>query len=122
MTAESIAAAVITERSRRDAEWGEQNHPDGTGPYTQPLTFPKTGSRISEGDFALLLARLLRNETDLAATRADVTWRHILLEEVFEALAGGRPGQADDGARTGRCRGSAVGTGDRPSTHGGGQR
>lgn len=79
---ESAVDAVAAERRRQDAKWGEQNHPDGTGPYEEPV------AQIL-GDYikAERAADLAKGATDLAAERGDVTWADILLEEVFEALA-----------------------------------
>lgn len=86
---------VATEREAIDAKWGEQNHPDGTGPQTIPLydhaSFlnllgslnDMTLGYASENAVAAKLA------TDQAAhTRpSTLKWRNILIEEVFEALA-----------------------------------
>ncbi|ROP78300.1 hypothetical protein EDF18_0946 [Frigoribacterium sp. PhB107] len=87
----AVANEVLTERDRQDAKWGEQNHPDGTGKYVQPFIFPHSGSRFTGNDFALLVARIFTGETDAAATGGQVTWRHILAEEVFEAIAEADP-------------------------------
>ncbi len=65
---------VLFERLNQHARWGEQNHPDGTG---------------SEG--FQRQASVRRAATDLAAKQKRLTWRHILLEEVFEALAESDP-------------------------------
>jgi type IV pilus biogenesis protein CpaD/CtpE len=63
--------AVRDERDRQDAKWGEQNHPDGTG---------RDGNRKAMADMARELCQRL-------AALGVVTWYHILLEEVYEALA-----------------------------------
>jgi hypothetical protein len=79
---------VLRERERQNEKWGEQNHPNGTGPVTMPL---KLDIRHIELAPAMHLAKLFTASTDAAAAphslTAPVTWRHILLEEVFEALA-----------------------------------
>jgi hypothetical protein len=72
MTLLSVLAEVHQERSRQDAKWGEQNHPDGTG-ITPSI------SRY-EADVA-------RSECDTAFAEGRGTYKHILLEEVYEALA-----------------------------------
>lgn len=65
----SVLRYVNAERQHQDVKWGEQNHPDGThARYTQ-------------------LADEARALCDEAATRGEVTWRHILTEEFFEATA-----------------------------------
>lgn len=61
---------IISERERQDAKWGQQDLPDGTGGF---------GLR-SEADLA-------RRHCDLMAKMGHVTYRHILAEEVAEALA-----------------------------------
>lgn len=62
------------ERLAQDKKWGQQNHRDGTGyPYTHDL------------------ANYYRQAcSDNFAANAG-TWRDILLEEVFEALAESDP-------------------------------
>lgn len=79
-----ILADVNFERLQQDAKWGEQNHPDGTGPrvqITQNAAAP-----------AGVLAGLAREECQRAAADGTVTWMHILREEVAEALAADHPG------------------------------
>lgn len=66
-----VERAVRDEREAQDRTWGEQNHPDGTA-TTEMRTFAAEQHR-----------RLCKE----AAERGDVTWRHILLEEVHEAFA-----------------------------------
>lgn len=61
---------VWDERKRQDARWGEQDHPDGTG---QPIDQVNASNR--------------RIECDRAAKDGNLTFRHILSEEVAEAHA-----------------------------------
>lgn len=70
----SISDEVAQEVARQHTLWGEQNHPDGTGP---------------EGFHTHIVgaAERYRIDCDLATKRGDLTYRHILLEEVFEAVA-----------------------------------
>ncbi|MFD7185527.1 NUDIX hydrolase [Streptomyces sp. NPDC059904] len=58
------------ERQRQLSKFGEQQHPDGTG------------SRMQRD-----IADLTRKACQDAAAKGDVTWRHILDEEVAEAHA-----------------------------------
>lgn len=58
------------ERVRQLAKWGDQRHPDGTG---------LLGSQSN--------AAAARIHTERAAANGEVTWQHILTEEVFEAFA-----------------------------------
>lgn len=66
---------VARERERQDKKWGEQNHPDGTGNYDGNME-----TRRMRAAFAK--ARTQRN-----AGLGTKTWKHILNEEVAEALA-----------------------------------
>lgn len=66
----ALAEEVLAERERQHLKWGEQRHPSGTG------------GRLRRQD-----ADLHRVTCQSAARRGDVTWSHILLEEVYEALA-----------------------------------
>lgn len=65
---------VTTERKRQLAKWGDQRHPDGTG---------LIGSQSN--------AEAARIHTQRAAAKGEVTWQHILAEEVFEAFAEADP-------------------------------
>jgi len=71
-----IMDEIRRERNRQDLKWGEQNHPDGTGP---------------EASDSSLEAHRARNACRYAAKRGAVTWRHILREEFAEAMAEGDP-------------------------------
>lgn len=84
-----VVLDVVRERSAQDVKWGEQNLPDGTGPHTHPLEFHE--ARVFHNDFAPLLARIATATTDQHAADGTVTYRDILLEEVFEALAESDP-------------------------------
>lgn len=96
----TAAELVAAERARQDAKWGQQNHPDGTGPDEQVLAPLADILRSSHHDprnmqvaRATILARAATLATDQAAALSRavgknyVTWALILLEEVFEALA-----------------------------------
>ncbi|GGP06721.1 hypothetical protein GCM10012278_31600 [Nonomuraea glycinis] len=65
-----VLAEVAAERARQDETHGVQELPDGTG-----------------GGAAAAEAGTARRETDAAAGAGTLTWRHILMEEVLEALA-----------------------------------
>ena len=66
----TVLAEVRDERSRQDARWGQQDHPDGTGQY------PEVTAAM-----AAVLA------TEHAAEGGYLDWLHILREEVAEAFA-----------------------------------
>lgn len=74
----SVLAEIAAERRRQDARWGEQNHPDGAGPTNAPE------------------ATLRRDECERARAAGELTWRHILLEEVAEAAAENEPKRLRD--------------------------
>lgn len=85
---EAIAVEVLRERDRQDAKWGEQNHPDGTGPEAQVLSDVDARSgQYLDGAFGQHLATAAKTATDRLAEVGAVKWSDILLEEVFEALA-----------------------------------
>ena len=65
---------IVAERVRQHDKWGEQNHPDGTG-----------------GDAYKWLADGARHKCQTAAALGEVTYRHILEEEVAEAYAESDP-------------------------------
>lgn len=70
MATEHVLADVHNERAAQFAQWGIQNVPLGTG-----------------SEEMRLLADAYRKECQKAAAEGTLTYSHILLEEVFEALA-----------------------------------
>lgn len=71
-----VLSEVHGERQAQDAKWGQQNHPDGTGPdrvwaFTGPAAY---------------VAEQARANCQRLAGEGFVTWLDILLEEVAEAL------------------------------------
>lgn len=85
-----ISRLVLDERARQDKKWGEQNHPNGTGGGEHPLA--TTGGELGLEEYeAHSLAVIFTRNTDdrFSRTRSlePGTWKDILLEEVFEALA-----------------------------------
>lgn len=81
----TVTREVIEERVRQHAKWGEQNHPNGTGPNKLPMP---TGS---DSWAAAIAAERLSLLTNCATQVGHVTWLHILREEVFEAFAESDP-------------------------------
>ena len=79
--------ALLTERTAQDAKWGEQNHDDGTGPHTRVL---RVGLNVDLDTGAELAARLT-GSCQAAFNNGEGTWRHVILEEVGEALAEDEP-------------------------------
>ena len=70
LSLDRIIDAILEERRRQDAKWGEQNHPDGT-----------STARWLADELAA------RGMTDEHARDGTCTWLDILREEVFEAFA-----------------------------------
>lgn len=66
----SIAEEILSEVDRQQELWGEQNHPDGTG--------------LTEDDWR---ANRMKAFNDAFVEKGTLTWRDILLEEVYEAFA-----------------------------------
>ena len=78
-----VLGHVADEARRQREKWGEQNHPNGTGSDWR-------GEDPGGLNFKLL-ADWFRECCDQAAQEGTLTWRHILLEETFEALAEEEP-------------------------------
>lgn len=70
----AVCREVIQERVAQDQKWGEQNHPDGTG-----------------GRALKARANRYRDDCDIAHKGGYGAWSHILLEEVYEAMAESDP-------------------------------
>ena len=74
-----VLREVAHERDRQEAKWGQQNHPDGTGPGRRwPALFSHTMSHS---------ATIAKLQVDHEARSGTCTYGGILLEEVFEAMA-----------------------------------
>jgi hypothetical protein len=79
MTIARVLADIGAERVAQNEKWGEQNHPDGTG-----------------GSGALYVADRYRTVVDGGLENGTATWRDVLLEEVYEALAEPDPNRLRD--------------------------
>ena len=102
MSTRSILEEVAAERVRQNDKWGEQNHADGTGPRAELVWAPELDLQvrmaiwgaleragITEGRWTQfsMLQHVLKHRVDSAAEQGESTYRDILLEEVFKALA-----------------------------------
>ncbi|MBT2566620.1 hypothetical protein J7I84_08950 [Arthrobacter sp. ISL-85] len=76
-----VLVEVADERGRQTAKWGQQDHPNGTGPAKLPMPYG-SGSWS-----AAVAAERLKLITECSAQVGLCTWLHILREEVFEAFA-----------------------------------
>lgn len=77
---ERVLRHVRDERRRQDQKWGEQNHPDGTGPGLSFLWFP-------EEPIGCTVERAARCRTDREHQAGRGTYEQILTEEWAEAIA-----------------------------------
>ncbi|MFG2006036.1 hypothetical protein ACGFNU_43490 [Spirillospora sp. NPDC048911] len=66
---QAVLADVAAERDAQDRLWGVQEFPDGSA--------PEYGERADEA----------KRDVAAAWSRGELTWRHILTEEFYEALA-----------------------------------
>lgn len=74
---------IAAERAWQHEKWGEQNHPNGTGPDASPmLCSPFTNAQ---------LAGIAKRQSNQRAASGTVTYADILVEEVCEALAESDP-------------------------------
>lgn len=83
ITTDRVLQEVLAERIQQDETWGEQNHPDGTGPRTAAIV-----GMLCHADEAATYARAA---CQAAARRGETTWRLVFAEEVLEALAESDP-------------------------------
>lgn len=75
-----VLAEVAQERVRQDAKWGQQDHPDGTGP-----------DGTLHGVKFSVWADQFRRTCQQAFADGAGTWLHVLAEEFAEAAAEGGP-------------------------------
>lgn len=94
MSGARVLGEVAAERVAQEAKWGEQNHPNGTGPMT---TLPGLPFECDEdGDvyvYADEFESWARGRCEWLADTDRCTYAAILLEEVAEALATLDPAQ-----------------------------
>jgi len=81
----TVLVEIGAERARQDARWGEQNHPDGTGPDVPVL------AALGDDRPAAVLRELARDHCDQEFAAGQGVFRQILTEEVFEAYAESDP-------------------------------
>lgn len=84
-----VLADVAAERGRQHEKWGPQHHLDGTGPAVEVLRHTdinldlRTGYELQ----AIFRAKTYRVFGSSPYPSEFGTWRDILLEEMFEAMA-----------------------------------
>lgn len=87
-----VLAEVAAERADQDAKWGEQNHPNGTGPDVILRDLSAYRNAMRADHFAVWA----RDTTNGNAADGLLTFADILLEEVAEALEEADPARLRD--------------------------
>ena len=80
-----VLGEVEAERVRQHARFGEQNLPDGTGGEASPSRTAEQVERLRK--IRREHAQGERELCDALMKTGRLTWRHVLREEVFEAIA-----------------------------------
>ena len=79
-----VLVDVLTERTRQDAKWGEQNHPS-----VDAVLMGRSGGcgpeRMAD-EYEIPWADRAKALCDDAAERGECTWAHIAVEELCEAV------------------------------------
>lgn len=85
-TTPQVLAEVHDERRRQEAKWGQQDHPNGTGPYM-------LGELVADGQhtYAVGIERWARQRCDKRHRAGMGTYEQILTEEWAEAVAQSDP-------------------------------
>lgn len=78
---DSILFEIKLERIRQNRKWGEQNHP-----ILDPQLIDRSPSRMCE-EYEIPSESRAKAMCDIHANRGDVTWMHILVEEVSEVAS-----------------------------------
>lgn len=87
MTTTDVLAEVAEERERQEQKWGQQNHPDGTGPRLLLPGIP-TAFGLVQAD---MLEAWAKARTDHAFRVGFGTYEQILTEEWAEAITAADP-------------------------------
>lgn len=83
MSKEKILEEISIERSKQDDKWGEQNHP-----HVDPVLLDRGIKRMSE-EYEVPTAERAKFLCQSAEDKGELTWMHILVEELCEALEAG---------------------------------
>jgi len=79
-----VLREIVRERNAQDTKFGIQEWRDGTGPLIRPLYLTDVNLDLRSGTE---LAVIFREKCKTKYAGGTLTWRDILLEEIFEALA-----------------------------------
>lgn len=94
MSRMSILGEITAERNAQDSKWGQQNHPDGTGPFmgiSLPPSQPTTSLMDRSHYTYTWLSHYFRQRCNRLHDEGDGTWEQILSEEIYEAYAESDP-------------------------------
>lgn len=88
-----ILGEIATERARQDDQWGEQNHPDVdpiilarmSDPGDNYSTPGSVAHRLAQ-EYEIPTASRAKWLCQTAASRREVTWAHVAVEELAEAV------------------------------------
>lgn len=82
MSTLSVLDEILAERRRQDEKWGEQNHPD----VDPVLLKRRDGTRMCE-EYEIPSETRAKWLCQEHARRGDISWPHIAVEEMSEAVA-----------------------------------
>lgn len=87
MCIDEIFAAIKSERAAQEKKWGEQNHPMLPEGRTHPiaLSYPSAAKSICD-ELGIPTEDKAKELTDLRAHQGELSYFHILQEEVSEAV------------------------------------
>ncbi len=80
---ENIFNEIRNERQKQEAKWGEQNHP-----ILDPILINRDAQRMCE-EYEIPTESRARQKVEIHAERGDLTYMHILMEEISEAASCG---------------------------------
>lgn len=102
--------AVIAERQRQEAKWGEQNHPMVPAEvFDRARASHRSVAYVACYSLGIVTARDAREVCDLRHRSGDGTYSHILIEEVAEFIeACAIHGETSDEARAEMVQVAAV--------------
>ena len=80
---EQILKEIKIERSKQDAKWGEQNHP-----ILDPFLTSRESIRMCQ-EYEIPSEDMARQMVEIHAKRGDLTFMHILMEEISESASCG---------------------------------
>lgn len=80
---EKIFNEIKLEREKQDAKWGEQNHP-----ILDQILIDRSGERMCE-EYEIPTEDRARQMVNIHAERGDLTYMHILMEEISEVASCG---------------------------------